>query len=107
MSDYTIKAEMNPGGNPEYAPQKEMRDGIEADGFLLIAIKDGKPACTVIHHMTTMEIAQAIAGDPSEGGSVIRQAVAIAEGIDKAMKIAEAERKTRVAKELADMLMRK
>jgi len=107
MSEYTIKVEMNAGGNPEYAPQKEMREGIEADGFLLIAMKDGRPAYTVIHHMTTLEIAHAIASNPSEGGSVIRQAIAIAEGLEKAMKIAEAERKSRVAKELADILTQK
>ena len=103
---YIIKAEQNPmgGGNPEFAPQKELRDGIEADGFLILTFKGDRPGATVIHGLTTMDLARMIASQ--EGGSVLYQAIAIAEGLNKAAEIMRKNARTEMAKTFAELLKR-
>lgn len=81
-----------------------MVNGIEADGFLLMAMKDDRPSVVTIYGMTTLDLARMLAGDKSEAGSVIRQAIAIAEGLNKASEIAKEESKTKMAREIAEML---
>jgi hypothetical protein len=105
MSKYIIKAQLFPvGGNPDFAPDSEMVNGIEADGFLLMTMKDDRPSVVTIYGMTTMDLARMLAGDKSEASSVIRQAIAIAEGLNKAAEIAKEESKTKMAREIAEML---
>ena len=109
MSKYIIKTELNPmgGGNPEYAPGKELRDGIEVDGFAILTFKDDMPHCIAVHDMTVMDLARMFASKKDEGGSIIWQAIAIAEGLEKADRIREEAQKRNVAKELADLLWAK
>ena len=106
MSMYIIKAELNPvgGGNPEFAPGQELVKGIEADGFVLMTLKEGRVGAIVIHRVTTLELAQMLIGDKTEAGSVIQQAIAISEGLNKAKEIAEENSKKQMARELAEML---
>ena len=106
MSMYIVKAELNPmvGGNPEFAPDQELVKGIEADGFLLMTMKDNRPCSAVVHRLTTLELAMLLAEDKSEAGSVIHQAIAIAEGLRKAAEIKNENGKYMMAKELADIL---
>ena len=106
MSKYIIKAQLSPvgGGNPDFAPDPQMVNGIEADGFLLMAMKDDRPSVVTIYGMTTLDLARMLAGDKSEAGSMIRQAIAIAEGLNKAAEIAKEESKTKMAREIAEML---
>lgn len=110
MSKYIIKAEISPGGGyneEEYSISGELATGLEADGFLLITFRGGRRNCVAINGITTMEIAQYIAGDESEAGSTIRQAIAIADGLRKAVDIAKEERKHKMARDLADILSAK
>ncbi|MBQ1790163.1 MAG: hypothetical protein II008_08300 [Oscillospiraceae bacterium] len=108
MSKYIIKAQLSPvGGNPDFAPDSEMVNGIEADGFLLMTMKDDRPSVVTIYGMTTMDLARMLAGDKSEACSVIRQAIAIAEGLNKAAGIAREDGKTKRAREIAEMLRSK
>lgn len=109
MSKYIIKAELNPmgGGNPEYAPDQELVKGIEADGFLLMTMKDDRPGAVVIHSITTLDLARMLAGDKSEAGSVIRQAMAISEGLLKAEEIKKTEDRNTMARNLAEILRSK
>lgn len=103
MSKYIVK--VNPvGGNPEFAPDSKLIGGLEADGFVIMLMKDDRPSATVIHNVTTMDLARMIASDESEAGSVIAQAIAIAEGLNKAVEIAKKESKTKMAREIAEML---
>lgn len=105
MSKYIIKAQLSPvGGNPDFAPDPQMVNGIEADGFLLMAMKDDRPSVTVIHNVTKMDLARMIASDESEAGSVIAQAIAIAEGLNKAAEIAKNDEKKKMARGLAEIL---
>ena len=104
MSRYIIKAELNPhGGNPEYAPDKELQDGIEADGFALLTFKDDNPHCIVVHGVTTLDLAKMFANG-KESTSIIWQAIAIAEGLNKAAEIAESSEKRNMAKMFAEIL---
>ena len=67
-------------------------------------MKGDKLSATVIHGITTLDMARMFAGQ--EDGAVIRQAIAIAEGLDKASEIAEKNIKAKMAKTLAEILKR-
>ena len=106
MGTYIIKAQMNPagGGNPDFAPDKHLENGLEADGFLLMIMENGKPAVTAISGMTTLDLARHIASDNTEAGSILHQAIAIAEGLDKAAEIEIKHRKQKEARDLFKIL---
>lgn len=106
MSKYIIKAQVSPTGecNPEFAPGKELADGIEADGFLIMTMKDDRPYAATMYGLTTLDLARVLANERSEAGSVIWEAIAIAEGLIKAKEIHMESRKTRMAREIAEML---
>ena len=72
--------------NPEFETDSQLRDGIQVDGFFLVAIRDGKPAVECINGMATMDLARFFTTG-SEVCSVLRQAAAIGEGIRNAEKI--------------------
>ena len=106
MNKYIVKADMQAGGgNPEYAPDRQLRDGLECDGFLLMTMRGGKPCAVVIMGVTTMDLATMLADRSSDGGSTIHQAIAIADGLRKAVEIDKEYTKTKHAREIADMLM--
>ena len=104
MSKYIVKADIMGGGNPDFAPDTRLITGLEADGFLLMVMKDDRPSATVIHNVTTMDLARMIASDESEAGSVIAQAIAIAEGLNKAAEIEKSRQKMNMARGLAEIL---
>lgn len=109
MSKYIVKAALNPvgGGNPEFTPDKLLSNGVEVDGFLLCAFKNGNPYATSLMGCTVMDVATLFAGDKSEAGSVIRQAMAIAEGLLKAEEIKKTEDRNTMARNLAEILRSK
>ena len=106
MSKYIIKAQVSPTGecNPEFAPEKELADGIQADGFLIMTMVDDLPGVTSVYNLTTMELARVLASERNEAGSVIWEAIAIAEGLIKAKEIHMESRKARMAMKVAEML---
>ena len=104
MNKYILKADIVGDGNLEYAPDELLKKGLETDGFLICAFKDGRPQATTLMECTTLEIATLFAADKSEAGSVIRQAMAIAEGILKAEEIKKTEDRNTMARSLAEML---
>lgn len=106
MNKYIVKVEMDPNGdcNPEFGPDKKLEEGLPADGIVIMAFRGGKHSATIIHDVTIMEIATAIAGDNAESGSAIRQAIAIAEGLMKAREIEKNDSMKRTAKNIADLL---
>ena len=105
MNKYVISVKGAEGCNPEYAPDELLNKGLETDGFFLCAFKDGRPQPTTVMGCTTMEIAMLFAGDKSEAGSVIRQAMAIAEGILKAKEIKQQDDRNQSAGELLRKLL--
>ena len=104
MSKYKITIEGTRNNNPEYDPDESLKRGMDVDGFLLLTFKNGNPHSTSLMGCTTLEIARLFAGDKSEAGSVIRQAMAIAEGILKAEEIKKTEDRNTMARSLAEML---
>ena len=103
---YTIRAESS---NPEFETDSQLRDGIQMDGFFLVAIRDGKPAVECINGMTTMDLARFFMTG-SEVCSVLRQAAAIAEGMRNAETIRreaeEQQSKKKIARIIAEKLGR-
>lgn len=104
MNNYTIKVDSS---NPDFHPGDKLVNGLDTDGFMLITIRDGEPQANICMGLTIMQLATAIASDKNEFGSVLRQAFAIAEGMQKAREIAESYRKNNVAKEIVEMLRAK
>jgi hypothetical protein len=106
MSKYIIKTQVSPTGecNPDFAPDPQKANGIEADGFLIMTMKDDRPNATTVYGLSTLDLARMLASERSEAGSVIWEAIAIAEGLIKAKEIHMESRKTRMARELAEML---
>ena len=100
MYRYTIKVEAGEGCNQEFVPDEELREGVNVDGFALLGLRNGHPGVVVLYGVTT------IGTDASEGGSVIRQAAAIAEGIRKAKEIKQTDDRDRNAGELIRKLFR-
>ena len=106
MNKYIVQVKMDPNGdcNPEFGPEKKLEEGLPADGYVLMTYRDGRPSATIICGVTIMEIANMIAGDNTEAGSAIRQAIAIAEGLMKAREIGKNDSMKRTAKNIADLL---
>ena len=103
---YTIRVEC---GNPEFEADSELREGIQMDGFFLVAIRDGKPAVECIEGMATMDLARFFMTG-TEVCSVLRQAAAIGEGLRNAEAIQkeaeEQQSKKKVARIIAERLGR-
>lgn len=103
---YIIRAESS---NPEFETDSQLREGIQMDGFFLVAIRDGKPAVECINGMTTMDLARFFTTG-SEVCSVLRQAAAIGEGMRNAEAIREEAKvqqsKKKVARIIAEKLDR-
>lgn len=105
MKQYRLKAELAPGGNPEFAPDEELVGGIDCDGFLLIT-KTGDSCTSILHGLTILELAQLLVSvcDRTETGSAIRQGLAISEGLKKAHEIAVQDKKDRMTQSIVDKI---
>ena len=88
-NEYTIRIESS---NPEYEVDKDIRDGLTADGFLLIAFQDDQPVCEIMNGVSVVNLADWIKMK-TETGAVMRQASAIAEGYLKAKDIRDETKK--------------
>lgn len=101
---YTIRVESH---NPEFDVSERLREGIQADGFLLLTTWDGDPAAECMNGMNTMELAKFF-DTGTDACSILRQAAAIGEGMQKAHKIREERalemKRDKMAKEIAEMV---
>ena len=79
MSKYIIKAGAGEECNPEYAPDRELGEGIGCDGFMIVTFCDGKPKVETMMGFSVEDLSNWIRRR-SKGGQIIRQACAIAEG---------------------------
>ena len=108
MSMYKITIEGAKDNKPEFNPDEELANGTDADGFLLVTFRNGEPYAMSVCHITVMQLASMIAErGRDEASSIIRQAVAISEGLKKAEEIREEDDRRRAAKNLADLLRMK
>lgn len=86
MSKYTIKVIPEKECNPDFYPDEDLRDGIEADEYVIIGFKNRKPAFEGINGLTVRDLADWIRRK-ERGGQIIRKACAIAEGEIRAVEI--------------------
>ena len=82
---YRVKVESI---NPEFPIDDDrFTNGIECDGFAIVAINEGdSPDSVAIHDMNIIMLAEAMSHS-----SQLRQAAAISEGLSKAREIREKE----------------
>jgi hypothetical protein len=88
MSKYIIKAEAGEDCNPEFAPDREMEEGIGCDGFMIVAFSDGKPKFETMMGFSVADLSNWIRRG-SKGGQIVRKGWAIAEGQIRALEISE------------------
>ena len=88
-NEYTIRIESS---NPEYEVDKDIRDGVTADGFLLITFRDEQSVCEVMDGVSVINLVGWIQSKTGVGAKM-RQAMAIAEGYLKARDIMHETRK--------------
>lgn len=74
--------------NEDFAPDTDMVNGIDVDGFILIGFRDKKPWFESIMGISIDEISKWIRRD-GPGAKKIRAACAIAEGEIRAKEITE------------------
>ncbi len=91
MSKYIIKAGAGEECNPEFAPDRELGEGIGCDGFMIVTFCDGKPEVETMMGFSVADLSNWIQRR-SKGGQIIRQACAIAEGQIRALEISEEEK---------------
>lgn len=88
-NEYTIRIESS---NPEYEVDKDIRDGLKADGFLLVTFRDDQPVCELLDGVSVVNLEGWIERK-TDVGAKMRQAMAIAEGYLKAKDILDKTRK--------------
>lgn len=88
MRKYICKVLPTEDCNRDFAPSREMEEGIEVDGFILIGFNGGKACFESMMGISISNISDWIRRN-SQGGKNIRAACAIAEGEIRAMEITE------------------
>lgn len=79
--------------NPEMWDE-DLENGIQADGYVLLTYKGGKPYLENIYSLSTEQVSRFF-NENTEGGSMLRQAAAISDGYRKAYRIMEEDRASR------------
>ena len=82
--NYTIRVE---SANPEMR-NDELINGIEADGYVLLVVRGGKPYCENVSNVNISEMSEFFKVE-TECAAVLRQAAAIGEGFNYAKRIAK------------------
>lgn len=95
MSKYTIKVIPEKECNPDFYPEEDLQEGLEADEYVIIGFKDRKPAFEVINGLTVRDLADWIRRK-ERAGQVIRMACAVAEGEIRAMEIGNEDKRDTV-----------
>lgn len=100
---YTIRVESD---NPEFDMGIEMREGIQIDGFFLVAVRDGEPAVECLNGMSILDLAKFF-GTGSEVCSALRQAAAIGEGMRNAKAIQKEMEEQQKKRKVSDIIAEK
>lgn len=103
---YTIRVESN---NPEFPADSDLREGVQADGYVLLTVRNGEPYMEAMNGLSTLDLARFFDSN-TEACSVLRQAAAIGEGMRNAEAIRreteEQQSKKKVARIIAEKLGR-
>ena len=102
MGKYLVKVlPTDECGEDEY-PNKNLIDGEEADGFVLVLFQDGDPYLLSVQGANVMNIANAMFLD--DKNKILMRAAAVAEGMQKAHEIKEANDKENAFRRFANYL---
>ena len=88
MGNYICKVFPTEECNEDFAPDEDLRKGVEVDGYMLIGFKDGKASFETMMGISLDKISKWIRNQ-SKGGKLISAACAIAEGEIRAKEIME------------------
>lgn len=103
MANYVVKIEPAEGSNPEFAPAKAEREGIECTGYIVITF-DGDETATQSASGVSTEMIKNMLKCNGELNDVIRAGAAIAEGEIKAREILMAGKQKKAALAIAEIL---
>ena len=86
------------GRNPDFAPEKELQDGIECHGYILMTFnKEHELEVALMTNLSIKNISDAVIGEcDADVISTMRQAFTIAEGFVKAARIKEDHMKAKI-----------
>ena len=108
MGKYIIKAIQTEECNEDYAPDKEMTEGMECDAYLVLGMTGGKVRFESLMGISVDNLKDYLMGaNKFDGASVIMQAAQIAEGYIRALEIFEQHKNTDALKELVSELINK
>lgn len=88
MGKYICKVLPTEKCNEDFAPDADLREGVEVDGYMLIGFKDGKASFETIMGISMDKISKWIRRQ-SKGGKLISAACAIALAEIRAKEILE------------------
>lgn len=103
--NYRVKVE-NVDINPEFGADKDLQEGIECEGFMLIAFRDLEntaeklDVASAIYRLSVRHIVDFLKYNKAEVGSDILQAASIAEGYLQAKRIYEEWKKRQMMERL-------
>lgn len=102
---YIVKVQAGQQCNPEYEPDDRMRNGIEANGYLVVMFDEaGNPIAEGLSGVSTLDIARYLAADVGNVTSILNQASAIADGLITANEIKKNHDKKTMVKGILDSL---
>ena len=86
MDNYRIIVLPTEECNPEYAPDKDLQEGFEADGFLIMTQREDEPDSDVLMNLSVDTIRNWIK-QRKKVGNIVRAAAGMADADIKALKI--------------------
>ena len=86
MEKYIISVKPGKDCNPEFAPDIDLQNGVECEGFVIVTFKNGQAYMETMMGVSVTNMSNWIR-KRSVGGNNIRKACAIAEGEIKALEI--------------------
>ena len=91
------------GSNPEFAPEKELQEGIECYGFVLMTFdQDHDIETAIMNNVSIMNVCDAVRENlHDEAISSLRQALVIAEGQIRAISMERESKANRMMKDIS------
>ena len=93
------------GSNSEFAPDKDLQQGIECDGYVLLLFRENKLFRSGIRHLSVSNIADEICDECNEGNvPALRQAFTLAEALIRMDEIDKQARSRKALRRIAKVL---
>jgi hypothetical protein len=86
MANYRIIVLPTEECNPEYAPEKDLQEGFEADGFLIMTQRDEEPESDALMNLNVDMIKKWLR-NRKKVGNIVRAAAGMADAEIKAVEL--------------------